>query len=89
MIADVLCNGCYFHRVVLELMVLGACQDSPVPRYLVCHVHHALQYAIFHEASLEVLLKPVQKLFGFLSPLLRETEGLMVWPDFLVKKDTE
>lgn len=52
--SDVLCNCCYFYRVVLEPTVPGACRDSLDPKYLVYHIHNALQYTTFHNASLKV-----------------------------------
>ena len=71
-------------------MVPGACQDSLDPRYLVCHICDALKSAIFHNASFKCVFEArTKRHVTFLSLLLRETEGLMVWPDFPVKKDTE
>ena len=71
-------------------MVPGACQDRLEPRYLVWHSHRAPQYVIFHNSSFKsVFLNSTQKVCNVLSLLLRETEGLMAWLDFPVKRDTE
>ena len=81
-----LCNCCYFYRVDLELTVPGACRDSLGPRYHVYHIHNALQYFIVPLLKCVVWSPNKNTVF----PLLcRETEASTVWPDFLVKKDTE
>lgn len=59
-----LCNFCFFRRVVLDPMVLGACQDSLDPRYPVCHIHNALQYTIFHNVSLKVCFWSLHKRYA-------------------------